>query len=66
VIGTDSCPALKLKTKKNNEKQSGSAPQVEPVRRTARGAERRFEVVFEFLIFRLDFLFLLYQDKRKI
>jgi hypothetical protein len=40
--------ALKLKTSKNNEKQNGSTPQAEPERRTARGAEWSFEVVFTF------------------
>jgi hypothetical protein len=47
------------------KKQSGSSPQVEDEGRTARAAERRFKVVFKLLIFRLDLLFLLYQDKRK-
>ncbi len=44
--------ALKFKTKKTTIKRSGSSPRVEPIRRTARAAERRFEVVFKFLIFR--------------
>jgi hypothetical protein len=47
------------------KKRSGSTPGVEPARRAAWGAERSFEVVFKLLIWSLDFLFLLYQDKRK-
>ncbi|MFV8333147.1 hypothetical protein ACNQGK_08305 [Flavobacterium sp. GSP14] len=58
-------PPLNKKHKKTTIKQSGSSPRVEPERRTARAAERRFEVVFALFIFRLDLLFLLYQDKRK-
>ena len=48
------------------KKRSGSSPRVEPERRTARAAEQSFEVVFEFIIFRLDLLFLLHQGKRKV
>jgi hypothetical protein len=40
-------------------KQSGSSPRVEDEERTARAMERRLEVVFTLLIFRLDLLFLL-------
>ncbi len=34
--------------------QSGSSPRFDAESRTARVAERRFEVVFKFLIFRLE------------
>jgi len=37
----------------------------EEERRAVRGAERRFKVVFELFIWRLDLLFLLHQGKRK-
>jgi hypothetical protein len=48
------------------KKRSGSSPRVEPERRTARTAEQSFEVVFEFLIFRLDFFVsFLIKQKRK-
>jgi hypothetical protein len=48
------------------KKRSGSSPRVEPERRTARAAEQSFEVVFEFLIFRLDFFVsFLIKQKRK-
>jgi hypothetical protein len=40
--------------------------EVEEERRAARIAERNTEVVFRIRICRLDFLFLLYQDKRKL
>ncbi|MBG6063358.1 hypothetical protein IWX83_003168 [Flavobacterium sp. CG_9.1] len=58
-------PPLNQKRLKTTKKRSDNSPQVEPERRTARAVEQSFEVVFEFLIFRLDLLFLLHQGKRK-
>ncbi|RBN49487.1 hypothetical protein [Flavobacterium psychrolimnae] len=56
---------LNKKHKKTTKKLSGSSPRVELKKRTARAAERYFEVVFKLFIFRLDLLFLLHQGKRK-
>jgi hypothetical protein len=58
-------PPLNKKRQKTTKKRSGSSPRVGAESQTAQAAERSFEVVFKFLIFRLDLLFLLYQDKRK-
>jgi hypothetical protein len=45
-------PPLNQKRQKTTTKQSGRAPRVEPERRTARGSERCFKVVFKFWIFK--------------
>ena len=52
VLITNFTPALKLKTYKNNEKTEWQRSASWAFWRTAWGAERCFEVVFKFLIFR--------------
>ena len=48
IIQQNVSTPLNLKRQKTTKKQSGSSPRVEPARRTARAAERSFEVVLNF------------------